>query len=65
MTTKPIVTARYEEEAITERTHDGSASFTTPCVVLVVGFQLHDHENALRALDRATDNIRAQIRETK
>ena len=61
---RPRVTATYEMPAETFRTHGGHR-WTPPDVIVTVGFDLHDHEAALKALERAVANVRAQIEETR
>ena len=61
---RPRVTATYELPANTIRTYDGR-QWTPPDVLVTVGFDLHDHEGALKALERAVADVRAQIEETK
>ena len=62
---KPRVTASHTIEAIAEGQLCQRFVHTTPNVHVSVGFDLHDHEAALAALERAVANVRAQIEETK
>ena len=61
---RPRVTATYESLAEKLRTHDGR-QWTSPDVLITVGFDLHEHEAALGALERAVADVRAQIEETR
>lgn len=60
---RPRVTATYEEPAETLRTH-GGRQWTSPDVLVTVSFDLHEHEGALKAFERAVADVRAQIEET-
>ena len=60
---RPRVTATYELPAETFRAH-GGRQWTPPDVLVTVGFDLHEHEGALKALERAVADVRAQIEET-
>ena len=61
---RPRVTANYELPAETLRTH-GGRQWTSPDVLVTVSFDLHEHEAALKALERAVADVRAQIEETQ
>ena len=61
---RPRVTAQHEIEPLLRRTQSG-ARLITPGVEVSVCFDLHDHEGALKALERAVADVRAQIEETK
>lgn len=63
-TTRPRVEARYEEPSNTG-SHIFGPTYTTPGVLVEVTFDLHDHDAALAALDRAVADVRAQIEETR
>lgn len=64
MNTKhPRVTAGYIIESVDMRDLSG-ASEETPRIEVRVEFDLHDHEVALRELDRAVASVRSQIQET-
>lgn len=62
---KPRVTASHAIDGITMRTQCQQFGYTTPDVHVSVGFDLHDHQAALSALESAVANVRAQIEETK
>ena len=62
---KPRVSAAYSIDAITMRRHCQQFGYTSPDVHVEVGFDLHDHQAALSALESAVANVRAQIEETK
>ena len=59
---RPRVTATYESPAETLCTY-GGRQWTSPDVLVTVSFDLHDHEAALKALERAVADVRAQIEE--
>ena len=61
---RPRVTATYELPAETFRAH-GGRRWTSPDVLVTVGFDLHEHEGALKALERAVADVRAQLEETQ
>ena len=61
---RPRVTATYESPAETLQSH-GGRQWTPPDVLVSVSFDLHDHEAALKVLERAVADVRAQIEETK
>ena len=61
---KPRVTASHETEALTTRAMCGPTR-TTPGVVVEVSFDLHDHHTAIALLDRAVQEVKAQIEETQ
>ena len=62
---RPRVTAQHEVEPIDQRALCSPHVYTTPGVEVSVSFDLHDHEAALKVLERAVADVRAQIEETK
>ena len=62
---KPRVTATHEIDALDMTATCSPYHETTPAVVVRVEFDLHDHQAALVALDRAVNDVRNQIEETK
>lgn len=62
---KPRVTASHAIDGITMRRQCQQFGYTTPDVHVAVGFDLHDHDRALDALESAVANVRGQIEETK
>ena len=62
--TRPRVTAQHTVEPIDQRVLCSPHAYTTPGVEVSVSFDLHDHEAALKALERAVADVRAQIEET-
>ena len=62
---RPRVTAHYDIESTSERRLLERDWRTSPSVSVEVSFDLHDHEAALAALDRAVDSVKAQIEETR
>ena len=62
---RPRVTAQHEVEPIDQRALCSPHVYTTPGVEVSVSFDLHDHEAALKALERAVADVRAQIEETR
>ncbi len=64
-TRKPTVHATYEREAVDTGTFGDPARWSEPGIRIDVTFRLHGHEAALRLLDAAVADVRAQIEETK
>ena len=62
---RPRVTAQHSVEPIDKVAWSGPFAHTTPGVEVSVSFDLHDHEAALKALERAVADVRAQIEETR
>lgn len=60
---RPTVTATHQTDRFTDGRQCGTG-YTSPGITLEVDFELHDHEAALALLDRAVDDVRAQIAET-
>ena len=63
MTRPPRVTATYEVLAVDTGTLSGERT-TSPDVSITLSFDLHDHRRALVLLERAVEDVRAQIAET-
>lgn len=59
------VTAQHRVEPIDQRVLCSPHAYTTPGVEVSVSFDLHDHEAALKLLDAAVREVKAQIEETK
>lgn len=64
MTSKPRVTASSSVEAVSRRALCEAFPRVSPGVEIRVDFDLHDHKEALAALDRAVADVEAQIEET-
>ena len=62
---RPRVTAQHEIDPIDQRALCSPHAYTTPGIEVSVSFDLHDHKAALKALERAVADVRAQIEETK
>ncbi len=65
MSRKPTVHVTYEQEAVDVSTFAEVDQWRQAGIQLDLTFRLHDHEGALRLLDAAVADVRAQIEETK
>ena len=63
--TRPRVSASRVIEPVSESKLCSPDVHASPYVIVDVQFDLHDHEAALAALDRAVDSVKAQIEETR
>ena len=64
MNRAPRVTATHEASAVDIGTWRGGMTITSPDVSITVSFDFHDHLRALVLLERAVEDVRAQIAQT-
>ena len=64
MSSRPTVTASFEQPHEHLRSFNGMRLRDQPGITIEVCFTLHEHGTALADLERAVADVRAQIEET-